>query len=98
MSEPRFIIMAVDGGYIAFSNMHGSYTARSLQRFGGYLLAQVQQRSGEADVEFSISDDLRAGYAICKTCAGTASVESSGIAAQYLRNDFDAIDWTKKAA
>jgi hypothetical protein len=97
MSEPHFIIMQIANGYIAISNSNGCFTARSLEGFGAYLRDQIRKTDANDDVEFSFSAELRTLFAKCPMCHGTAAVETDGVAGQYLRDEFDTIDWSKKA-
>ena len=90
--------MPVDGGYRASV---GSLLldTDSLIGFGSHVEKLLQDRFNmeELEVEWALSRDLKTTLPVCSTCNGTERVEVESIAAQYLTDEFSAIDWTKRA-
>lgn len=91
--------MALGDGYAAISNSDGHFSSASLVGLGWRIKEDIQRKSGEEDpeLEFTLSEELRPRFETCETCAGTTRVETDAIAGQWLRDEFDAIDWSKKA-
>jgi hypothetical protein len=90
-----FQIHQVPGGYRARAGAY-QVVRPSLEGFGTFLLGEVQRGNPALRVEFRLSDDLRANFALCGTCEGEGRVKTDGIAAQFVANDLGTIDFDKK--
>lgn len=99
MNEPHFVIMPLDEGYAAISNMHGHFSSPTLVGFGARLHEEMRVKFGveSDDVEFTPSELLTPNLVICATCNGATRVETDGVAWQFLRDESGIFDWAKKA-
>lgn len=98
MREVTVLLLPLVDGFRAVvgSTALDSYT---LDGFGTRIERALRQNLGpDVDVEYSLSKDIQATLPTCMRCRGTERVEIEGtVAAQTLKDEFSAIDFSKRA-